>query len=465
MVIEPLPGFQVIRDLVIDRDSYFEDLHVLDLDLERSDPYPGFPETIDSTEMDGMSEMAGCLECLLCNSACPAYNSKFIGPAPLVQLAKYALDPRDHGNRPQAAIQVGGIDDCVSCYQCTLVCPMKIPVFEMAIEGLRQQIREGHLERPLSLRDRIFANICDFAKFGSATAPISNWVLGLLPVRWLLEKTIQLDRRRKLPKFTRVPFDSWMRQRKKPVTASKQVILFDDTFTNYMEPEIGVATTELLEAAGFEVLLVNGLKCCGRPMLSKGLIDDARTNAEHNIELLAPYAERGIPIVGCEPSCLLTLRIEYPKLVSSETAKVVAEQCYTLEEFLTIQHDNGDLGLKFTNEHRKFLLHGHCHQKALVGIEPLKTSLKLPEKFEVSEIPSTCCGMAGSNGYECEHYDQSIRAAEVTLFPAVREAGPEVEIIASGFSCRAQIAHGTERRARHPALVLRDALTNGRESS
>lgn len=229
----------------------------------------------------------------------------------------------------------------------------------------------------------------------------------------------------------------------------------------YLEPEIGVATTEVLEAAGYEVVLAEGRTCCGRPMLSQGFIEKARAHATDNVRVLAPYAERGIPIVGCEPSCVLTIRKDYPELVPGDAAKVVAEHTYTLEEFLAARAAAGDLALRFTDEPRTLLLHGHCHQKALGGTGPALSALRLPSGYQVEEIPSNCCGMAGSNGYECEHYERSMQAAELALLPAVRAASGSTEIAAAGISCRQQIAHGTGRRARHPALLLRDALRDG----
>ncbi|MFQ5856673.1 MAG: 2Fe-2S iron-sulfur cluster-binding protein [Anaerolineae bacterium] len=460
MVIEPLPHFPVIRDLVIDRGQYVENLLALQPWIQREEPYAGFPEPMTGVQMEDAAEMMHCIECMMCVSACPTYSSEFVGPAPSVQLARFALDPRDSGPRAQLAKEVGGIEHCVSCYQCSAACPTGIPVLQIAIGGLRQQIRDQNLEKPITLRGRAFAHIHTLSKLGSALAPLSNWLGRLKPVRWLTEKFLGIDQRRQWPTFASVPFDRWFKSRKAPARGGQQVILFHDTFMTYIEPEIGIATTELLEAAGYEVLLIDGRKCCGRPMLSQGLEDEARANAEHNVGLLAPYAKRGIPIIGCEPGCLLTIREEYPTLVPGEDAQVVASQTYTLEEFLAERAvtNGGEPALSFTDEARELVLHGHCHQKALVGTGPALKVLSLPASYEVAEIPSGCCGMAGSNGFECEHYERSLQAAEETLLPAVREAGADVEIVAAGISCRQQIAHGTGRTARHPALVLRDAL-------
>jgi Fe-S oxidoreductase len=272
-----------------------------------------------------------------------------------------------------------------------------------------------------------------------------------------MEKLLGIHRKRVMPTFARVPFHRWFKRRAAPAKGGRgQVLLFHDTFMTYNEPEVGVAATELLEAAGYEVILAEDRVCCGRPMISKGLLREAKANAEHNIKVLAPYAERGVPIIGCEPSCLLTIRDDYPELVPGEAADKIAAATYTLEEFVAQEVEAG--ALTFTDGARKVLLHGHCYQKSLVGTEPAKTALGLPASYEVEEIPSGCCGMAGSFGYEKEHYDLSQQIGELVLLPAVREAGEDVEIVAAGLSCRQQIAHGTGREARHPALALRDAL-------
>ncbi|MCC7362622.1 MAG: 4Fe-4S dicluster domain-containing protein [Anaerolineales bacterium] len=462
MLIEPLPNFPVIRDLVIDRQSYFENTQKLQPVLVREKPYPGFPEPLTGPRMHAAAEMMHCIECMLCISACPSQGPQFMGPAPLVQLAKFALDPRDEGQRTHLARAAAGIDHCVSCYQCTRVCPADIPILEVAITGLRDQLRDQGQAKPASLRDRLFANIHTLSRWGSRLAPLANGVLRLPAARWVLERLAGIDRRRPLPRFASVPFDRWFAQRQRPAGQRPQVILFHDTFMTYNEPEIGMAATELLEAAGYQVSLVDQRRCCGRPMFSKGFVDEARASAEHNLRLLAPYAERGVPIVVCEPSCLSMLREDYLRLAPGAAAQRVASQAFSLEEFVAARAQAGELSLEFTDQPCQLLVHGHCHQKALAGIEPALRALGLPPKYHAAEIPTTCCGMAGSNGFECEHYERSLQAAEVALLPAVRQAGAEVEVVAAGISCRQQISHGAGRRARHPALVLRDALANGR---
>ncbi|MBI3625853.1 MAG: oxidoreductase, partial [Candidatus Rokubacteria bacterium] len=226
-------------------------------------------------------------------------------------------------------------------------------------------------------------------------------------------------------------------------------------FVTYNAPHIGMAAVQLLEAAGYRVRLVDK-KCCGRPLISKGMLAEAKAHAAWNVERLLAYAVRGVAIVGLEPSCLLTLRDEYVDLLRNDAARQVARQSLLLEEFLERERQNG-LSLSFAGNGRKTLLHGHCHQKALVGTAPTVAALKWAG-FDVEEVDSGCCGMAGSFGFEREHYDLSVALGNRRLVPAVKAAGAGVEVVAPGISCRQQIEHLAGRRAKHPAEVLWESL-------
>ena len=193
-------------------------------------------------------------------------------------------------------------------------------------------------------------------------------------------------------------------------------------------------------------------------MISKGLLERARRSARRNIEALAPLVDQGAVVVGCEPSCLLTLRDEYLDLVKSPEAERVAARSYLLEEFLCVLQDAGQIGLQFRPEKRKLLLHGHCHQKAHIGTVSTLRALQFPPGYEISEINSGCCGMAGSFGFEKEHYDISRTIAGLRLLPAVEAASGDTEIVITGVSCRQQIAQFTSRTPRHAVEVLREAL-------
>ncbi|MBW2285831.1 MAG: hypothetical protein JRF65_14695 [Deltaproteobacteria bacterium] len=236
-----------------------------------------------------------------------------------------------------------------------------------------------------------------------------------------------------------------------------EVVFFTDTFVNHNEPGLGRAALKLLEASGARIS-VPEVVCCGRPMISKGLLSQATENARKNVAILAPFVEAGAFIVGCEPSCILTLRDEYPDLLRTEEARRLAERVMLLEEFLLHQVEAAGWAPRFADAERSILVHGHCHQKSLVGTSPLLRLLRMPPKFKVEEIDSGCCGMAGSFGYEKEHYDISLQIGELALFPAIRKTPRDTEIVASGISCRQQILHATGRKAHHFAEVLSGQL-------
>ena len=226
---------------------------------------------------------------------------------------------------------------------------------------------------------------------------------------------------------------------------------------NHNYPEIGKSAVALLEAAGLKVILSETV-CCGRPMISKGLLDDATANAMTNINQLYTYAEAGIPVIGCEPSCLLTLRDEYPQLVRDEKARKVAENTYMIDEFLIKLREGGKLAISMSKLKKKVLFQAHCHQKADMGTATSMAALRLAPGYQVELVNAGCCGMAGSFGYEKEHYDLSMKIGEEALFPTIRAKEDDWEIAVMGVSCRQQVEDGTGRKARHLAEVLADAL-------
>ena len=345
------------------------------------------------------------------------------------------------------------MDLCLECKACKAECPSNVDMAKLKYEFLDHY----HRVNGLPLRNRLFGGIERLNRIGSQFAPLSNWVVGSGLNRWLMEKLAGIDRRRPLPQFAGVTFEDWFDGRKPEGDGAKgEVVLFHDTFNNFNTPNVAVATTRLLERLGYHVLLVNK-RCCGRPMISKGMLGEAKNNAVWNVDQLAEYAERGVPIVGMEPSCLLTLRDEYPDFLRTNDAKLVARNSFLLDEFLLQERDTGKVSLSFGANGRKALLHGHCHQKALVGTVPTVALLK-GAGFEVSEVDSGCCGMAGSFGFEKEHYDLSLTIGNRRLAPAVKSASAEVEIVAPGISCRQQIEHLTGRKAKHTAEVLWEVL-------
>ncbi|MBS1251967.1 MAG: hypothetical protein MAG451_01001 [Anaerolineales bacterium] len=347
------------------------------------------------------------------------------------------------------------LDLCLECKGCKAECPSAVDMAKLKYEVLAQRVKKYGP----SLLSLIFGNIHTLSRLGSTLAPWSNWLLDN-PLSKTLSERLGLTPERPFPKFASEPFDVWFRRHHHTDrrAAKGQVVLFHDTFLTYNTPSIGRAAVKVLEAAGYDPILVERRKCCGRPMISRGLLEQAKANAEHNINLLAPYAEAGIPIIGIEPSCLLTLRDEYPVLADDPRAGIVAENSYLIEEFIAKLLGQGELDLAFNGRKpEKVLVHGHCHQKALVGANPTLRMLQLLGS-SVEEVDSGCCGMAGSFGFEAEHYDISMRIGDLRLLPAVRAEEPATAIAAAGTSCRQQIAHGAGRTARHPIEILADAL-------
>ena len=352
------------------------------------------------------------------------------------------------------------LDLCLGCKACKAECPSNVDMAKIKYEVLAHY----HKANGLPLHRRMFGEIASLAPFGSAFAPLSNWAVNNRLSKWLAEKFIGVDRRREMPTFVRPTFTQWFRKshnrRSAPerITASNKVVLFADTFMNYSEPAIGKAAVEVLEALGFTVILPEK-KCCGRPLISEGMLDRALENARYNIASLQQYADEGVPIIGCEPSCTSTLTDDYVELINTPAAKRVAEATCSFEEFIAQLHENEELPLIFTDEARDILLHGHCHQRALVGIQPTVEMLSLPPAHDVTVLDSSCCGMAGAFGYEKAHYELSMKIGELRLFPTVREklAG-NVTVSAPGFSCRHQLEHGTGVLPKHPIEVLREAI-------
>jgi FAD/FMN-containing dehydrogenase/Fe-S oxidoreductase len=345
------------------------------------------------------------------------------------------------------------MDLCLECKACKAECPSNVDMAKLKYEFLDHYYRVNGLP----LRNRMFGGIERLNRLGSLFVPISNWFVRLALTRWLMELLGGVDRRRPLPEFAGTTFQDWFFTHEAIGDGSQgEVVLFDDTFNNFNTPNVAIAAACLLEHLGYRVVLVNK-RCCGRPMISKGMLTEAKNSAIWNVDQLADYAERGVPIVGLEPSCLLTLRDEYPEFVRTREAKKVAANSFLLEEILLKARDAGTLAPAFTGKGRKALLHGHCHQKALVGTASTVAVLKWAG-FDVSEVDSGCCGMAGSFGFEKEHYDLSVAIGNRRLGPAVKAVAPDVAIVAPGISCRQQIEHLTGRKAMHPAELLWESV-------
>jgi len=359
------------------------------------------------------------------------------------------------------------MDLCLECKACQVECPLSVDMATMKSEVLAHYYeRHG-----VPLRTRIFGHVRVLNQIGSAFAPLSNLPGALGALRAVLERTIGIDRRRPLPQFQRETLAKWFARRKKrngsagngatPPRSSRGHLLFlADSFTSYTEPEIGKAAIELLEAAGWEVRLVEGV-CCGRSLISKGLLKEARSRHVELLKRLGPEARAGVPIVGCEPSCVLTLQDEVPALAGpSEDAAAVARQARLADDLLAEALENGSLTPDPDADvaGRPILFHGHCHQKAAGAMAGSVKLLQSIPGSSVDVLDAGCCGMAGSFGFEQEHYELSMKVGGLRLFPAVEAATSDALVAATGVSCRQQIAHGTSRKAEHPIVLLRSAM-------
>ncbi len=343
------------------------------------------------------------------------------------------------------------MDLCLQCKSCQTECPSSVNMAKLKSEFLSHY----HAKHGTPLRDRLVGRIHLINRLGSATASVSNWLMKSSLGYWG-KQLLGIAPQRQLPAFTSERFSQWFRQHAPQGKGDRtQVVLFHDTYMEYNNPSIGQAATKLLENLGYEVILPQRL-CCGRPMISKGLLKEAQGHARYNVEQLLPYARAGIPIVGCEPSCILTIRDEYVDLVPGTGAKDVAEQTLIIDEFLDNLRSQGELDLNFKATNQSALVHGHCHQKTLIGTRPTLELLSLA--YPTQEIDSGCCGMAGAFGYEKEHYELSLKIGRERLFPAIERSDQDTLLVANGISCRQQIADATGRTARHLVEVLIDAL-------
>ncbi len=369
-------------------------------------------------------------------------------------LLRDAMNGRLEGGLTSKAVY-DALDLCLECKACKAECPSQVDMAKLKYEFL-QHYYDDH-GTPLSAR--ALGNAATVAPLGRAIAPVANTLLPLKPVRWLVEKTAGVDRRRVMPTYARQSFGSWRRAHEKAQTAQNgeakpKVALFADTWTMYNEPAVGVAATRVLEALGYAVEHVN-YGCCGRPQLSKGLLREAKKLAAKNVEALHTYVERGVQVVGLEPSCVASFQDDYRDLVPGEKTEAVAKNVKMIDQFLAKEWTQGRIepGKAFRKNGAPVMLHGHCQQRAIQGTSSTKAVLGWVG--EVSEVDSGCCGMAGSFGYG--HYDVSMQIGEQRLFPAVR--AHEGETAACGFSCRHQIRDGTGKRAKHLTELLAEALT------
>jgi FAD/FMN-containing dehydrogenase/Fe-S oxidoreductase len=349
------------------------------------------------------------------------------------------------------------LDLCIGCKGCARDCPSEVDMATLKAELTHQH----HEEHGTSFRDRLFGDIRRWAKLGSATAPVSNWLVALPGSGWIAERTLGIASERELPTFERTTFTDWMAERDPAIPADEadcRVLCFPDTYTEYIEPEVGTAAVRVLESAGVHVDVPDGVTDSGRPAYSKGLLDRARDRAEQNVAALEPAIEDGWDVVAVEPSEAAMFQDDYATLLGADAATTVAENTYGVLEYL----DRFDLSVPSVGDDadpEAIVYHGHCHQTA-VGREHHAPAVLERAGYDVDALDSGCCGMAGSFGYEAEHVSMSEAIGEI-LFEQVADAeagAGECEVVAPGTSCRSQFWDLRERDVSHPIEVLADGI-------
>ena len=347
---------------------------------------------------------------------------------------------------------------CVGCKGCKRECPTGVDMARMKTEFLHHYKRK----HGLTLQDRMVGYLPRYAPWASRLSFLANLRDRAPGLALLSEKTAGLSSKRTLPVWRRDPFRS--DEARKTEADGGEAVLLADTFNTYFEPENARAALRVLEAAGYRVHLPKAEDggrplCCGRTFLAVGLVDEAKREARRTIAALRPYVEKGIPVIGLEPSCLLTLRDEFTAMLPGEATDALAGRARLFEEFLAdeAKENRLDLSLKPLPA-RQALLHGHCHQKAFAGMGAVEKALGLVPDLKVRTVASSCCGMAGAFGYDAGNYDVSLKMAELSLLPAIRESAADTLLVADGTSCRHQIADGAGRQAVHVARVLEQAL-------
>ncbi len=352
------------------------------------------------------------------------------------------------------------MDLCLVCKGCKTECPSNVDMAKLKMEFLQHY----HDEHGVPVRSWLVGNYSKMSKIASYVPWAYNLVFDNAPLRKIANKLVGFHPERTMPLLQKDTLKSWYDKnvaRTNDKSAEKKVYLFCDEFTNFNDVEIGKKTVFLLQKLGYQVVIPEHTDA-GRAFLSKGMLKDAQKLANKNVNLLKGIINENTPLIGIEPSAILTFRDEYPDLVDAELiddARELAKNALMVDEFIAREIDKGNISKNsFTDEKKLIKLHGHCQQKAVASLTPTKKMLSFPANYEVHLIPSGCCGMAGSFGYEEEHFDISMKIGELVLFPAVRKQPEEVIIAAPGTSCRHQIHDGTGRKALHPVEILWDAL-------
>ncbi|TYA74243.1 FAD-binding and (Fe-S)-binding domain-containing protein [Seonamhaeicola marinus] len=426
---------------------------------------PNIETLLDFSDSEGLLKAAekcnGSGDCRKSVSAggtmCPSYratkNEKDTTRARANALREF-LTNSEKSNRFNNKELKKVFDLCLSCKACASECPSNVDVASFKAEFLYQYQKEN----PPSFGAKMMANNVKYSKLGSKLPRLTNAILNTATSKRILG----IAQERSVPKLAKATFRNWYKKQK--VTISKtddkgELYLFVDEFTNYYDVEIGKDAFELLLKLGYKVNIIAHEES-GRSFISKGFLDEAKKVANKNIEIFSKVISKASPLVGIEPSAVLTFRDEYLRLAENKAAAIrLSQSTFTIEEFIKNEILKGNISEKqFSEEEKVIKIHGHCHQKALSTIEATFSMLNLPKNYKVSVLSTGCCGMAGSFGYEKEHYKVSMQVGEDTLFPKIRHSEASVVIAASGTSCRHQILDGTEKISLHPISILRRAI-------
>lgn len=433
----------------------------------QGDAYAGIP----ATGGDFAKAVAVCISDRLCQRKpkgvmCPSYRATdeaLQSPGGRVLALKAALNG-EYGPAPFADPRLAeAMDLCVGCKGCKRECANQVDMAAIKIEWQAQR----NAISGVSMRDRLFGGLPRWLGY-------SRLLRGLVRLRnrvpllaRLIERTLGISARRTLPEPVRRPYAAPASDGDAAVDTARRVHLFVDTFARHFEPDIADAAHAVLSAAGYQVSVLGPAAddpepdralCCGRTWLSLGQVDAARREARRMQAALRPALADGVPVIGLEPSCILSLRDDHLKLGLGPEAEALAKQVYLFEEFIAREHDRKRLQLDLKPlGMAKMLVHGHCHQKAVGAMKSLRKVLRLIPQLDFEFVESSCCGMAGSFGLDAEHAEISMKMAELDLLPALR-AAPDAPLLANGFSCRHQIIEGVARRPAHVAQLMRDAL-------
>lgn len=448
------------------------------LRYEPDQPKPVITTTFDFTKEESILRMAekcsGSGDCrkteMTGGTMCPSYmatrRERDTTRARANILRKYLTPVPDRlAHSDEEKVSSGMVkevlDLCLSCKGCKSECPSSVDVGRMKAEFTQQYYEKNGVP----LRSRMIANFNKEMKLASIAPWAYNFIFKTPALRRIANKAVGFHPERTMPLLHNTTVKDWFKNKKKKSkeisSTTRKVYLFCDEFTNYNDVQVGIKAIQLLEKLGYEVEIPVHEESA-RSYLSKGLVKDAKKIIEKNVVLLGELVSEQTPLIGIEPSAILTFRDESLVLVSDQLkplAQNIANNAFLFEEFISREIDEKRISKdQFTSEERLIKLHGHCHQKALSSLVPAKKALSLPDNYKVQLIPSGCCGMAGSFGYEAEHYDLSMQIGELVLFPTVRQQPEEVIIAAPGTSCRHQIKDGTGRVAQHPIEILWEAL-------